>query len=321
MHLKITMLGYRHMTPIMNVDPNGNSFFSILLGVGISSLVGWGLSQVLGSQIVGGIGSVINGDEAIATGIGLLAFDPVGWVLGGALILVGGATIAFGINEIIAGATGTNYIQQWTGMSNSTYNGWNVGLSIASGIGRIAGNIGMRFASNRILNSIVQNPSKINNYKLWQMKTYGRYTSQFTPGVMQRSSSNPVGGYNLTHISGAPKGHIQCHPGVGHHGPMPYWRVTGSMIPCGHRSDLTKIGVGYYSKLQEVAALKKCNSNLIINQEDINFYIKNAKMLASSFDDYITENIASDWTWQNLKAGILKMLDENLINEYIVNLF
>jgi len=77
--------------------------------------------------------------------------------------------------------------------------------------------------------------------------------------------------------------------------------------------------------------LKKCNSNLIINQEDINFYIKNAKMLASSFDeqyktlgaldDYITENIASDWTWQNLKAGILKMLDENLINEYIVNLF
>lgn len=77
--------------------------------------------------------------------------------------------------------------------------------------------------------------------------------------------------------------------------------------------------------------MKKRNSNLITNQEDINFYIENAKMLASSFDeqyknlgaldDYITEDIASDWIWQNLKVGIFKMLDENLISEYVVNLF
>lgn len=62
-----------------------------------------------------------------------------------ALMLVGGATMAFGANEVIAAATGTSYIQQWTGMSDMAY-GWTYfGLNIASAVGSIAGNAYMKY--------------------------------------------------------------------------------------------------------------------------------------------------------------------------------
>lgn len=40
----------------------------------------------------------------------------------------------------------------------------------------------MRYASNKILNSIASNPNNINKYKLWQIKIYGKYTSQWLVG-------------------------------------------------------------------------------------------------------------------------------------------
>lgn len=60
---------------------------------------------------------------------------------GVALIAVGGLTIAFGANEIVDGATGTNYIQDWTGWSDNVYNGVYTGLNIASAVGSIAVNV------------------------------------------------------------------------------------------------------------------------------------------------------------------------------------
>ena len=65
--------------------------------------------------------------------------------------------IAGGIGSV-AGATGTNYIQQWTGWNNDTYNGLYIGLNIASSIGSIVGNISMKFASTAKLNAIIKNP-------------------------------------------------------------------------------------------------------------------------------------------------------------------
>ena len=47
----------------------------------------------------------------------------------------------FGANEVAAGITGTNYIQEWTGMSDELYNGLYMGLNIASALGTIGGNV------------------------------------------------------------------------------------------------------------------------------------------------------------------------------------
>ena len=183
--------------------------------------------MIFGEQIAGGIGSVAGGGAAIYTGIGLCAFGPWGIAAGIALMAIGASTVAFGANEIIDGATGTNYIQNWTGLSDSAYNGIYIGLNIASSIGSLAGSLYMRFASNNILNSIIQEPSKITNYRLWQLRTYGRYTSLYTPGTLGRGS-HAGQGYTLTHIEHASKGYIQWHPGGGHHGPLAYWKITSS---------------------------------------------------------------------------------------------
>ena len=212
------------MTPVMYSDGFGHFAIStFLISLAVGSLISWGVSEIFGAQIAGGIGSVVGGGTAISTGISLLAFGPVGWIAGGALILIGAGTMAFGTNEIVAGATGTNYIQQWTGMSDGLY----IGLNISSSLGSIAGNIGMKFASNRILNNIIKDPSQITNYKLWQIKTYGRYTSLYTPGALKKGSH--VGqGYTLTNKTNSSYGYIQWHPGGGHHGPLAYWKITSS---------------------------------------------------------------------------------------------
>ena len=209
-------------------DPSGHSVIaSILIGFAISSLVGWGLSEIFGSQIASGIGSIGGGAAAISTGINLCAFGPWGIAAGIVLMAAGGLTLAFGTNEIVAGATGINYIQTWFSWSDSVYNGVYTGLNILSAVGSIAGNIGMRFASNNILNAIIQNPSKINDYKLWQIKTFGKYTSIYSPGTLKKGGHMGQG-YTLTHNQHASLGFIQWHPGGGHHGPLAYWKITSS---------------------------------------------------------------------------------------------
>lgn len=64
-------------------------------------------------------------------------------------------------------------------MSDSVYNGLYIGLNIASGVGQIAGNIGMRYAANVRLNAVMKNPELIQNYSKFQFKTYARYSNEW----------------------------------------------------------------------------------------------------------------------------------------------
>ena len=91
--------------------------------------------------------TLANGWGAISTGLSLFSYGWVGAIVGGVMVAVGVGTMAFGANEVVAGVTGTNYIQEWTGMSDSLYNGLYLGLNIASSISTIAGRLGMRAVS------------------------------------------------------------------------------------------------------------------------------------------------------------------------------
>ena len=226
----LNLYAYCANDPVMNIDPSGHFAIStFLISLAIGSLISWGLSEIFGAQIAGGIGSVAGGGTAISTGISLMAFGPWGIVAGAALIAVGAATAAFGTNEIIAGATGINYIQSWTGMSDGLYNGLYTGLNIASSIGSIAGNLGMRYASNKILNGIIKNPQSVQQYKLWQMKTFGKYNSKFFVGTLKRGDHFGQG-YTLTNKINPSNGYIQWHPGSTHHfDGVPYWKVTSGL--------------------------------------------------------------------------------------------
>ena len=225
----INLFAYCANNPVMYLDPSGNfaiSTFLIMFAVG--ALATWAAGELFGHQLVGGIGSTANGVGAIGTGISLMAFGPWGIAAGILMIGIGVATAGFGVNEVVDHFTGTNYIQSW-GMSDSLYNGLYIGLNIASGVGQIAGNIGMRYASNRILNSIVSDPTKVQNYSLWQMKTYGRYTTQYNVGALTRGSHKGQG-YTLTNKVNPSNGYIQWHPGSRwHFNGSPYWKVTSGL--------------------------------------------------------------------------------------------
>lgn len=95
-----------------------------------------------------------------------------------------GAQIAGGIGSVTGGATAIS-----TGISLCAFGPWGIAAGVvlmAVGGLTIAGNIGMKIASNNILNNIVNNHQSAQNYKLWQMKTFGRYTTQYVPGTFQK---------------------------------------------------------------------------------------------------------------------------------------
>ena len=166
--------------PVNFVDPSGHFAIStLLIGLAVTSFVSWGLSKVFGSQISGGISSTVNGAGAIYTGVKLLSFGPVGWIAGGALIIIGAGTIALGTNEIVDGITGTNYIQNWTGWDDTTYNSIYAGSNMVSALGSIAGNYGMKIASNKMLANIMAEPQKVQNLSIFKFETYARYSNQW----------------------------------------------------------------------------------------------------------------------------------------------
>ncbi len=110
---------------------------SLIVG-GAMGLISNAVSPAIG-QAIGGASSIANGWGAFSTGMSILGLGIPGLIGGIVLMLVGGVTMAFGANEMVAAATGTNYIQQWTGMSDAAY-GWTyLGLNITSCIGQIAG--------------------------------------------------------------------------------------------------------------------------------------------------------------------------------------
>lgn len=159
----LNLYSYCLNNPIMMVDPTGNApwwswaisglqlaagialcFVPGGQGFGVSLIVGGALGLIANAaapavgQFIGGAGSMVNGYGAMSTGFSLMSI-PYGWILGVPLMLIGGATMAFGANEMVAAVSGTNYIQEWTGMSDTAYNWTYIGLNAASSVGQIAG--------------------------------------------------------------------------------------------------------------------------------------------------------------------------------------
>ena len=83
-------------------------------------------------------------------------------------MFVGGATMAFGANEVVTAATGTNYIQQQTGMNDATYSWTYFGLNLASSVGKIAGRA----------YSLYNTRTPVYNSKTGELKQYRFYDSK-----------------------------------------------------------------------------------------------------------------------------------------------
>ncbi len=158
------MYAYTKNNPVMMVDPSGYApwwswaissakvvggialcFVPGAQGIGASLIIGGSLGLIANAvspsigQAIGGASSIANGWGAFSTGMSITGLGLPGLIGGIGLMLVGGATMAFGANEIANAVTGTNYIQRWTGKSDSEY-GWTyLGLNIASSVGQIAG--------------------------------------------------------------------------------------------------------------------------------------------------------------------------------------
>ena len=126
--------------PISYCDPSGHfSIAAILIGLAVSWAVSSIASYYLGEHLVSGASSVYGGVQTIATGVSLLAYGPVGWVLGGAAIVLVAVNIAFGTAELQQHFTGNNWIND-IGITGGLYTGLYVGSSIASSVVSIGGN-------------------------------------------------------------------------------------------------------------------------------------------------------------------------------------
>ena len=160
----LNLYAYCLNNPVMGYDPTGHapwwswliSGLQVLCGIALCFIPGTqgaGVGLIFGgtlglisnavspaiAQAIGGASSIANGWGAVSTGISLLGLGVPGIIGGIGLMLVGGATMAFGANEIVAATTGTNYIQQWTGMSDTAYGWIYFGLNLTSSIGQMVG--------------------------------------------------------------------------------------------------------------------------------------------------------------------------------------
>ncbi len=186
----LNLYAYCLNNPVMYVDPTGQApwwswFISglqvlagIVLcfvpgtqGIGVGLIVGGGLGLISNAvspaigQAIGGASSIANGWGAFSTGMSILGLGVPGLIGGIALMLVGGATMAFGANEIVAAATGTNYIQQWARMSDTAY-GWTYfGLNLASSIGQVAGT---RFRQIKTRTTIYNKDGSVKQYRYYK---------------------------------------------------------------------------------------------------------------------------------------------------------
>ena len=82
--------------------------------------------------------------------------------------------------------------------------------------------------------------------------------------------------------------------------------------------------------MEEYQMIKKTEIQKI-RKKDIDFYIERAKTLAlsheeqyeqlSMLNDYITNDIASDWIWNDLKNGVMQMFNQNMISNNVIDLY
>lgn len=88
-------------------------------------------SNLLGAHLVGGISSLFGGIQTIGIGVTLLAYGPVGWVLGGIAIASGLLSIAFGTAELQEHFTNKNWMKD-ADLSDGWYTGLMIGNAIVS---------------------------------------------------------------------------------------------------------------------------------------------------------------------------------------------
>ncbi|MGI6280235.1 MAG: hypothetical protein ACOYJS_06735, partial [Acutalibacteraceae bacterium] len=162
------------MTPVMFADPSGCFAISTFL---ISLAVGWAVttiaSNLFGAHLVGGISSTVGGVQTIGVGISLLAFGPVGWVLGGIAITSGALSIAFGTAELQQHFTGNNWMKD-AGMSNGWYNGLMIGNAIVGAAVSIGG---------------VKYMNSMHGQRAYAYQNIGKY--KYTKTVMNHSGERP----------------------------------------------------------------------------------------------------------------------------------
>ena len=231
----LNLYAYCYNDPINYADPTGHapwwswaiSGFQLIAGIalcfvpgaqglGVGMIAGGALGLIANvafpaiAQAIGGASSISNGWGAFSTGISLLSFGTPGVIAGICMMVVGGVTMAFGANEIIAAISGTNCIQTLFGMSDSAY-GWTYfGLNVASSIGTSVGRWGMRIKATSIYN----NTGEIKPYASVSMETKIEYYN----GKGKRSWS-----IHLTN-----HGHPKEHKYVPHwHAEMPHYPKGG----------------------------------------------------------------------------------------------
>lgn len=212
----------------MYCDPSGHfAITTFLITLAVGALVTWAAGEIFGHQLVGGIGSMTGGYGAISTGVSLCYFGPWGVAAGLILIGIGAVTMSFGANEVVDHFSGVNIIQSATGWNDSTYNGVYIGLNIASAVGTIAGNVGMRYASNRIFKNIMADPQSVQKYSYRQFEVYAKH-STWKIDYLNKGTHK---GQGLGVSSGFDGQRIQWHPGGQYHfDGSAYWKVSSGLL-------------------------------------------------------------------------------------------
>ncbi|MCL1886052.1 MAG: hypothetical protein FWF98_04795 [Dehalococcoidia bacterium] len=191
-------------------------------GLGASLIIGGGISLISYAvepqiaQFIGGATSIMNGYGAVSTGISLWSYGLPGQIAGTALILIGGATMALGTNEMAGAITGKNYIQEWTGMSDTAYGLSYLGLNLASGASSFGGRMYMRHAGTSTISS-GEHMSMKNN------KPYARINRGSTTNYADGRGNISWSKHNASH-GGSTNPHWHIGPGGGTHYES-YWRM------------------------------------------------------------------------------------------------
>ena len=136
---------------------------------------------------------------AISTGISLMGLGGWSILAGLGLILIGAGTMAFGANEVVDAMTGTNYIQKWTGMSDSAYAWSYLGLNFASSIGQAAGNMYHLHATRQVRFS--NNGANVKGYRYFDRKGNPFFDFDYPHGNIQYNHWHGWGGPGLTNRS------------------------------------------------------------------------------------------------------------------------